>query len=131
MFVLAQQAVKEFHQAFHLPVATSPTHLEKIRVELRAKWIQEEVVEFLRATSIVDQVDAVTDLIYFAIGVFVEMGVDGSKIFELVHQANMSKIGRHNKALYNFEGKVIKPDGWISPEENIRKYLDSVMVAPE
>jgi predicted HAD superfamily Cof-like phosphohydrolase len=86
--------------------------------------MREEISEFLEATDIVDQVDAAVDLIYYALGVFVEMGVDGSKAFELVHQANMKKLGPDGKPIYNAEGKVLKPADWLSPKERIRQWLD-------
>ena len=123
MLVDAQQAVLEFHRTFNLPISNSPNKLERNRIEFRAKWMMEEIEEFLESTNIVDQADAIADLIYFALGVFVEMGIDGSKIFEIVHQANMNKLGQNNKPLYNEEGKVTKPDNWVSPHERIEQWL--------
>jgi predicted HAD superfamily Cof-like phosphohydrolase len=127
MLLKAQQAVHEFHKVFNLPISDSPKELERERIELRAKWIKEEISELLEARDIVGQVDAVVDIIYFAIGVFVEMGIDGSKAFELVHHANMKKLTQDGKPIYNEEGKVIKPDGWVSPKAVIRQWLDDLL----
>jgi predicted HAD superfamily Cof-like phosphohydrolase len=124
MFDEAQKAVQKFNEVFGLPISEAPRKLDRSRVELRAKWMREEISEFLEATDIVDQVDAAVDLIYYALGVFVEMGVDGSKAFELVHQANMKKLGPDGKPIYNAEGKVLKPADWLSPKERIRQWLD-------
>jgi len=123
MFYKAQQAVQVFHQTFGLPVSPKVSGLDKKRVELRAKWMLEEVQEFLNATDLVSQADAIADLIYFAIGVFVEMGLDGSKIFEFVHQANMKKIGDTGQARFDDDGRVMKPNNWVSPREQIRNWL--------
>jgi predicted HAD superfamily Cof-like phosphohydrolase len=127
MLLKAQQAVHEFHKVFNLPISDTPKELERERIELRAKWMKEEIAELLEAGDVVDQVDAVIDIIYFAIGVFVEMGIDGSKAFELVHHANMKKLAQDGKPIYNEEGKVIKPDGWVSPKEVIHQWLDDLL----
>lgn len=123
MLVEAQKAVQEFHESFKLPIAKHPHYLERTRVELRAKWMAEEIEEFLGSSDIAEQVDAVADLIYFALGVFVEMGIDGSRVFEIVHQSNMKKLDQQNNPLYNEEGKVIKPTNWVSPNESIHQWL--------
>jgi predicted HAD superfamily Cof-like phosphohydrolase len=131
MLLKAQQAVHEFHKVFNLPISDAPKELERERVELRAKWMNEEISELLEARDIVDQVDAVVDLIYFAVGVFVEMGIDGSKAFELVHQANMRKLDQNGRPIYNEEGRVIKPDEWTSPREIIRQWLNGLTPTEE
>ncbi len=124
MLEQAQASVKEFHEKFNLPVATRPTLLQRERVELRSKWMQEEIKELLAATNVAEQADAVADLIYFALGIFVEMGVDGGRIFELVHSSNMTKLGSDGLPIYNQDGKVIKPSTWISPHEMIQQFLN-------
>lgn len=45
------QSVKEFHQAFNHPVADKPTPLDKERNYTRSKWIAEEIIETLYASS--------------------------------------------------------------------------------
>jgi predicted HAD superfamily Cof-like phosphohydrolase len=122
MFNEAQEAVKEFHKIFGLPVGETITLLREERVELRANWLTEEIDEFRCAKNMTEQLDAIADLIYFAIGVFVEMGVDGSKVFELVHEANMTKLDSEGKPLYE-NNKVTKPEGWTSPYQRIDFWL--------
>lgn len=126
MLTEAQNAVHEFHRTFKLPVAENPILLERSRVLLRAKWMREEIDEFIGAIEMVDQIDAMIDLIYYALGVFVEMGLDGSEAFRLIHKANMMKSGEDAAPMYNQEGKVIKPEGWLSPRESIKQWLDSL-----
>ncbi|MWV42193.1 HAD family hydrolase [Paenibacillus sp. HJL G12] len=58
------------------------------------------------------QVDSFTDILYFANGGFVEMGIEPDRIFSIVHEANMGKIFPDGKPHYNEVGKVIKPDNW-------------------
>ncbi|MBG9766042.1 hypothetical protein ABD78_19980 [Paenibacillus polymyxa] len=70
---------------------------------------------------LIGQIDALTDIKYFAEGGFVETSVIPDKIFDLVHQANMSKIFPDGKPHYNEVGKVIKPEGWEAPEPKIEE----------
>lgn len=72
---------------------------------------------------LVEQVDALIDLLYFTYGSFVLMGVDPTEIFNLVHQANMGKLFPDGQPHYHPKtGKVLKPENWESefaPEPRI------------
>ena len=129
MLKKAQDSVKEFNQASRFPISDKPVKLTKNRVALRVRWMLEEIQEFLLARDISEQADAIADLIYQAMGVFVEMGVDGSKVFEIVHQSNMSKVRNDREIQYREDGKVEKPDGWTSPEAQIRHLLGETIKA--
>jgi len=120
------EKVKEFHSCFGHPVAEMPRKISKKRVQKRAKWMAEEIDEFVEANDLHEQVDAMIDLIYFALGSLVEMGVKAEPFFDLVHDANMSKLGEDNKPIFNEEGKTIKPKGWVSPDEKIRLLLNEI-----
>ena len=109
----AQEKVKQFHIKFNHPVADKILAMPPARADLRAKWMDEEIGEFLAATTITDQADAMADLIYFALGTMVEIGVDIENVFNIVHTANMEK-----SASVNGE-KVKKPNEWIPPETKI------------
>ena len=96
--------VKEFHKAFNHPIAEKPTLMPLKRAEKRYKWMKEEIDEFIEATEngdIYEQVDAMIDNIYFALGTLVEIGVYPEKIFEIVQNANMSKLWEDGKPRYN------------------------------
>ena len=87
--------VKQFHKAFGHPVSNIPTTLTNDRTKKRYAWILEEINEFLDAVKnndIVEQADAMIDTIYFALGTLVEMGVQPDKLFQIVQNANMSKL---------------------------------------
>ena len=117
------EKVKEFHEIFGHPVSSDPTFMEKDRVEKRAKWMTEEIDEFVEATDLSEQVDAMIDLIYFALGTLVEIGVKAEEVFNVVHEANMSKLGKDGKPIFNTEGKTIKPEGWVDPYTRIKNIL--------
>ena len=95
-------------------------------VAKRISWMLEELTELAGAYTIEEQVDALTDLIYFAIGTFTLMGVKPEPFFDIVHAANMGKLHEDGKPRFNEQGKIIKPDGWAekyAPEPHIEKEL--------
>lgn len=121
MFEEAQRAVYKFHEACDHPIALQPTELERARLEKRITWMVEELGELVAAKDFVTQLDSLADLLYFVIGTFVEMGVDGSKIFRIVHEANMRKRGVGGATFRH--GKTVKPVNWLPPESEIALYL--------
>ena len=120
----AYDDVKEFHARFGHPVREAPTLLEADRAKARAAWMQEEVAEFLAAQTIADQADAMIDLIYFAVGTLVEMGVRPEKLFDIVHGANMQKLWPDGKPRFRHDGKTVKPPSWVDPDESIRAEIE-------
>jgi len=113
------EMVKEFHEKFGHPNPGKPTKLTPERVAKRTTWMHEELREFNEAEFLVDQADAMIDLAYFVIGTLVEMGVRPDNLFEIVHQANMSKVWPDGSVRRNPDGKIIKPPGWEGPEEKL------------
>ena len=89
--------VREFHEKFGHPCPDAPRMLDKKRSLSRAKWMNEEVAEFLVAEDIYEQADAMIDLMYFALGTMVEMGLEPDELFEIVQQANI--VARRQAAL--------------------------------
>jgi predicted HAD superfamily Cof-like phosphohydrolase len=120
------EMVKEFQRKFGHPTApTAPALLGKARAEKREAWMLEEVREFMEAETIADQADAMIDLIYFALGTLVEMGVPPEGIFSIVHKANMDKLWEDGLPRWRADGKTMKPPGWQDPgpliEEEIKR----------
>lgn len=111
--------VRNFHRKFKQPIRSIPGKLSKERKEARYRWMLEELVEFILAKNLVNEVDGIIDLIYLALGTLVEMGVEPTKPFNLVHDANMKKIQPENPKV----DKIKKPKNWKSPEPKIRKLL--------
>jgi predicted HAD superfamily Cof-like phosphohydrolase len=111
------EMVRDFQERMGQPFAETPTVMSNERRENRFEYMDEELLEFYDAKTVVDQADAMIDLIYLAIGTLVELGVKPEPLFEIVHNANMSKIWPDGKARLNPEtGKVVKPPGFIRPE---------------
>ncbi|EOI00271.1 cof family protein [Enterococcus haemoperoxidus ATCC BAA-382] len=84
---------------------------------------------------LVEQVDALIDLLYFTYGSFSLLGVDPTEIFSIVHEANMGKIFPDGKPHYHpVTHKVLKPDNWeadFAPEPKIKAEIERQTKAAE
>jgi predicted HAD superfamily Cof-like phosphohydrolase len=70
------------------------------------------------------QSDALTDELYFNQGSFVVAGVDPQPLFDIVQDANMSKLGPDGKPIIReSDGKIMKPEGWVAPEPKLREEI--------
>lgn len=118
-----QEMVRQFHLAFAHPVASAPVMLDPSRVANRTNWLQEEINEFRHAETLQDQADAIVDLVYFALGTLVEMGVEGAPLFRIVHEANMKKLWPDGKPHFGQDGKVKKPPTWTDPSEALSQEI--------
>lgn len=123
------EEVKSFHKAFNHPVGEYPRCMDKERAEKRYNWMKEEIDEFLEAVGkqdIVEQADAMIDVMYFALGTLVEMGIKPDVLFEIVQNANMSKLWEDGRPHYNESGKVIKPSTWTDPHNKLKDAIDNM-----
>jgi len=116
--------VREFHIAFNHICPERPQLLPEERMAKRYNWMLEELEEFRNANSIHDQADAMVDLIYFALGTLVEMGVKPGRLFDIVHSANMKKLWPDGKVHYAPDGKVIKHPSWSPPEPQLMEEIE-------
>jgi predicted HAD superfamily Cof-like phosphohydrolase len=122
------EAVKLFHETFGHPAPNMPKMIDGKRARSRGTWMLEETAEFLTASDIYEQADAMIDLIYFALGTLVEMGIKPDELFNAVQQANMSKIWEDGKPRFNNkDGKVIKPANWEDPKPKLKAIIDDLM----
>jgi predicted HAD superfamily Cof-like phosphohydrolase len=65
---------------------------------------------------IAEQSDSAVDIIYYLYNAFCKKGINLSKIFNLVHQANMNKLFPDGTFHKREDGKIIKPEGWKEPD---------------
>ena len=99
-----------------LPIPKTPTRLDPARKGWAFTALGEELQEFLSAETLEDEVDALLDLAYFALGRIIEMGVVPGAAFEEVHQANMGKKRGELSKRPNAKGyDAVKPEGWTPP----------------
>lgn len=118
------EKVKQFRVKMGLPIANAPTLLTSAEASYFARFIMEELSEFLKAHEERDLVgvsDAIVDLIYVALGSAHAMGLPFEKLFNIVHQANMEKVPANDlqRSKRGAQYDVVKPLGWEAPETKI------------
>lgn len=60
--------------------------------------------------------DALLDIIYVSIGAMHAMGIDPQPLWDEVQRSNMAKVDPETgKVRRREDGKILKPDGWSSP----------------
>jgi predicted HAD superfamily Cof-like phosphohydrolase len=126
------EMVKAFQLAMNQPVAVKPTVMNEVRQMQRYEYMAEELMEFIGSTELVDQADAMIDLIYLAIGTMVELGVQPEPLFQIVQNANMSKLWEDGKPRLNPEtNKVMKPSTFVRPEPLLQAEIERQIAEAE
>ncbi len=123
-------SVRKFHKTFNHPISLKPKLLTKDRAIKRYNWIKEELDELLDATEqkdIYEQTDAFIDIIYFSLGGLVEIGIPPKEIFDIVQNANMSKLWEDGKPKFRDDGKVVKPPTWEDPHDKIVEAINKMI----
>lgn len=119
--------VKAMHKKFGLTSAGLPWHLEPHEKAFRVKALQEELDEYNAATTLVDEYDALLDLIVFAVGTLDRQGLPLLEGFEKVMKANMAKeVGQNGEKRGGFKRDLVKPKGWVGPEEELKQIIQQV-----
>lgn len=103
-----------------------PTTLNRERLLFALTAMYEELHEFTVASNqknIAESLDAMIDLIYFALGRVYELGITKEqfeKCWDLVQQKNMAKKrGTKNRGT---DQDACKPEGWVAP--NLEEVLN-------
>jgi len=100
----------------------APTVLNESRLGWAVSAFEEEIQEFVEATQrgdVVEAADGLMDLITFAMGRLVEMGVPVLPVHMGVHAANMGKVrGELSKRPGSQGYDAIKPAGWTAPDHS-------------
>jgi len=94
---------------------------------MKAKMLMTELVQNAKEVPQIDpkdeknliaeQADAFVDIWYYSLNAACKKGMNLSKIFSIVHQANMAKkdpaTGQFKR---RSDGKILKPQGWRAPD---------------
>ena len=121
-------AVEEFHNAFGIESANSPTlDVSEQKIILRYNLMKEENEEYLEAAQNNDPVevaDALGDMLYILCGTILSHGMQHkiTEVFEEIQRSNMSKLGADGKPIYREDGKILKGPNYFKP--NIASILD-------
>jgi len=122
----AYHKVRAFKELIGESSPTEPMQLPPARVAQRALWMKSEIDEFETSKDLVEQVDSMVDLIYYALGTLAELGIEPDPVFDVVHQANMRKVKRDGSSRFDAHGKLVKPADWNGPEDEIAKIVRSL-----
>jgi predicted HAD superfamily Cof-like phosphohydrolase len=122
-------AVVQFNQEILGISQRTPMGMLESEEAITIKCLREELEELMHAMelcSVVDQVDAIIDLIYFAIGALYKIGLTEQQIHDCcmaVHTANMLKKKGVNAKRETGAADAVKPADWIAPEAAIHGIL--------
>lgn len=108
--------LKAFNSKFNFPQADEPRHLTTAKLKERINFIREELQELesaCLAQDLVEQADALVDLVYVIKGTALMLGLPWSKLWREVHRSNMVKERGMTKRGLAFD--CVKPAGWKPP----------------
>ena len=117
--------VKKFMETFGQIVRTKPQLPDKETMQLRYDLIKEELKELeqaMKTKNLREIADALTDILYVTYGAGYAYGIDLDKCFKEVQRANMSKLGKDGKPIYNEKGKVMKGPNYSKP--NLKQFVE-------
>lgn len=138
--------VLDFHKFFGANIGQKPAFPSQERIALRRSLDAEENSELWKAVSARDMVkvaDGIGDSIYVRLGMAAEFGIPMDLVWDAIHRRNMTKgLKPHDMdcellnspednparctcgaVLYREDGKVLKPEGFVAPDAEIRQIL--------
>ncbi len=105
--------MKEFHTIFEVPIACQASLISSHDFIRRLTLITSEVGELgdeVRKRNIVEIADALGDILYVTFGMAVEMGLDIDRVFNEIHESNMSKANADGTVTKDPGGKIMKSE---------------------
>jgi predicted HAD superfamily Cof-like phosphohydrolase len=128
-FNVFEQKLHQAYVKYGLAYEGPPRHLSLEEKNYRIACLFEEIEEFAQSDTLVDQYDALQDLLVFTIGTMYRMGMPMSEGFDAVMQANLAKVPgsnphKSNKDRAEYKGTdLVKPEGWVGPEDTLTEIL--------
>ena len=117
--------VKTFMKTFGQIIRTKPQFPYEKTMQLRFDLIKEELNELkhaMKSKDLKEVADALTDILYVTYGAGCAYGIDLDKCFKEIQRANMSKLGKDGKPIYNEKGKVMKGPDYLAP--NLKQFVE-------
>ena len=117
--------VKVFMETFGQMVRTKPQFPDEKTMKLRYDLIKEELNELeyaMKTKNLKEIADALTDILYVTYGAGFAYGIDLDRCFKEVQRANMSKLGKDGKPIFNEKGKVMKGPNYREP--NLKQFVE-------
>ena len=117
--------VKTFMETFGQMIRTKSQFPDEKTIQLRYELIKEELNELeqaMKTKNLKEIADALTDILYVTYGAGYAYGINLDKCFQEVQRANMSKLGKDGKPIYNEKGKVMKGPNYSEP--NLKQFVE-------
>ena len=117
--------VGTFMKTFGQEVKNKPSFCTDKINKLRLDLIKEELDELKEAMDnkdLLEVADALTDILYVTYGAGYAYGIDLDLCFKEVQRANMSKLDKDGKPIYNESGKVMKGPNYTKP--NLKQFVE-------
>ena len=117
--------VRTFMETFGQMVRTNPNFPDEKTMQLRFDLIKEELDELedaMKTKNLKEIADALTDILYVTYGAGYAYGINLDKCFKEVQRANMSKLGKDGKPIFNEKGKVMKGPSYTAPD--LKKFVE-------
>ena len=117
--------VKTFMETFGQMIRTKPQFPDEKTMQLRYELIKEELNELeqaMKTKNLKEIADALTDILYVTYGAGYAYGINLDKCFQEVQRANMRKLGKDGKPIYNEKGKVMKGSNYSEP--NLKQFVE-------
>ena len=117
--------VETFMKTFGQMVRIKPQIPDDKTMQLRFDLIKEELMELeqaMKEKNLKEIADALTDILYVTYGAGYAYGIDLDKCFKEVQRANMSKLDKDGKPIYNEKGKVMKGPYYSKP--NLKQFVE-------
>jgi hypothetical protein len=125
--------VQKMHQKFELQNNIGPIQLSTEEKAFRIVALREEITEYEESTDLVDQYDALLDLLVFAVGTLDRHGFPLLAGFEVVMAKNMQKelASSASASKRGFARDLVKPKGFTGPEADLRRILEAEVAKPK
>jgi predicted HAD superfamily Cof-like phosphohydrolase len=120
MFNNFLEDISKFQEKFDEEYMGPPRFLPLDLHTFKVQHIKEEIDEYIQArhdSSLVDQLDALVDILYVVIGTAYQHGFDLAEAWRRVHEGNMLKV-KAQKLTDSTRGSlfdIVKPPGWVKP----------------
>lgn len=124
-----ERKVRDFHLAFDIGVDLPVTSdLLAFRKKLIGEEVEELYAEIDKARAEIESCGSVTretmaammkelaDVQYILSGMVATFGLPADRVFDRVHQSNMSKLGHDGKPVHREDGKVMKGPNYHPPK---------------
>lgn len=125
---ITASAVRKMHEHFDLVYDGPPRNLDPEEKAFRIAAMQEELDEFKASIDLVDEYDAMLDLLVFTIGTLDRMGLPVFQGFRAVMDCNMQKTVGPNSKRGGFSRDLVKPEGFEGPEAALELIIHDATV---